>query len=122
MTNGKKLKVYLDWNVLNAIEKRDEQHSAIAHQLEWLEKHILQREIVVPYSNAHLNDLYRGFVKNKAFIDGHLYTLERLTGQLCLTQYWGEKEAKWHYRPPTEFFEQWVEECELLSPDFIGLF
>lgn len=98
------LSVYLDWNVINRIEKKE------GPEYSDIEKLILNREIITPYSNAHINDLLRGYEKNKEYIEGHLSIIEKLTNNLCIVQYWGEKSVKWHFRSIHNFFNSSLEE------------
>lgn len=108
--------VYIDWNVFNRIEKR---HDDTYLQIE---EFIKNEKIITPYSNAHINDLIRGYEKNSSYINGHLQTLERLTKNLCITQYWGEKNSRWHYRNVFEFFESALEDNATSAKSFKDLF
>ena len=74
---------------------------------------LTNKKVVTAYSNAHLNDLFRGYQKNSAYIAGHLDNIKSLTDNLCICQYWGEKSVKWHYRDIFEFFEEKVNEWSL---------
>lgn len=116
------MNVYFDLNIFDRIEKKDklvESESEIYTELENL---ILNGEITVPYSNAHLNDLFRGFQKNPNYIVGHLDNIERLTKNLCICQYWGRKETTWHYRGIREFFNEKQTEWEFEPNSFGELF
>ena len=113
---------YLDWNVFNRIEKNGSENDILQKDIySSIESAIQKGTIISPYSNAHMNDLHRGFLKNPDFIEGHLSTIERLTKNLCIVQYWGEKEAKWHYRDPREFFNSTVEEIDQTAESFSQL-
>jgi hypothetical protein len=90
--------VYLDWNVFDRIEKKDSLDKSLRDLYTELELMISEKKIVCPYSNAHINDLLRGHSKNPKYIPDHLNTLIRLTGNLCLVQYWGDTHTTWHYR------------------------
>lgn len=96
--------VYLDWNVFNKIEKANELSEEDKTIYPQIERLIIEKQIVTPYSNAHINDLLRGYQKTKAYIPQHLLTLERLSNNICITQYWGQNTVKWHHRNVTEFF------------------
>ena len=104
---AKKLKnilVYLDWDVFDRIEKivqLDNQKRAIFQRIEQL---ILDKHIVTPYSNAHINDLLRGYSKYPRYIGGHLEILKKLTQNLCIIQYWNRENVTWHYRDVEDFF------------------
>ena len=102
--------VYLDWNIFNKLEHLSTLSPDEQPAYQQLEKLILDGEISVPYSNAHINDLYRGYVKDKSYTPGHLANISRLTKDLCLTQYWGEKDVRWHHREPAGFLDQIIEE------------
>ena len=108
--------VYIDWNVLNRIEKKSESI------FEEIEKLILDGRIIIPYSNAHINDLVRGYEKNPDYIQGHLSTIQRLTNNLCIVQYWGEKSTRWHYRDINEFFKSALDDIETSAKSFKDLF
>lgn len=107
---------YLDWNIFNKIEKESD---IIYSQIE---QQILHDKIITPYSNAHINDLVRGYEKNPNYIQGHLATLQKLTKNLCLVQYWGEKNTRWHYRDVFEFFNSALEELGTSPKSFSDLF
>lgn len=114
--------VYLDWNVFNKIEKLSGLASPEKEVYTSIAELILQSKIITPYSNAHMSDLYRGFLKDPSFIEGHLQTLSKLTNNLCVVQYWGEPKVKWHLRSPFEFFESTKEESEQTAYSFSALF
>lgn len=65
--------VYIDWNVFNRIEKR---HDDTYLQIE---EFIKNEKIITPYSNAHINDLIRGYEKNSSYINGHCELPQKLT-------------------------------------------
>lgn len=83
---------------------------------------VLTGKIVVPYSNAHLNDLFRGFKKNPNYINEHLDNIERLSKNLCICQYWSNKEAVWHFHEIREFFDAKKTEWEFEPNSFGELF
>lgn len=129
--------VYLDLNIFDMIERMGKNNNFSDADIKLyskIEELILTKKITVPYSNAHLNDLFRGFLKNPNFIDGHLQNIERLTNNLCICQYWNKPNVTWHFRNIYEFFEEKKEErdleadtlSELListgAPDVIGLY
>ena len=129
--------VYLDLNIFDMIERMGKNNNFSDADIKLyskIEELILTKKITVPYSNAHLNDLFRGFLKNPNFIDGHLQNIERLTNNLCICQYWNKPNVTQHFRNIYEFFEEKKEErdleadtlSELListgAPDVIGLY
>jgi hypothetical protein len=106
------MNIYLDWNVYNQIEKRvslpaDEKQVYID-----LYDAIKAGKFQIPYSNAHLNDLIRGYKKNPAYIDGHLTIIEELSQNLCICQYWKQNKPLWHIRSVRDFFNSAIEEKE----------
>lgn len=116
------MNVYFDLNIFDRIEKKEtlsESENEIYSELENL---ILTEKIIVPYSNAHLNDLFRGYQKNPNYIDDHLNNIKRLTNDLCICQYWNRKEATWHFRDINEFFEEKKDERDFESNSFGELF
>lgn len=114
--------VYLDWNIFNKIEKRDELDTEERRFYDLIESLAIEGKIVCPYSNAHINDLYRGYLKNPNFVNMHFSTISRLTHNLCVVQYWGEKQSKWHFRNPEEFLISTIEETEQTAGSFSQLF
>lgn len=116
------MNVYLDLNIFDRIEKKDNLSKPENEIYTILENLILNKQITVPYSNAHLNDLFRGFQKNPDFIDKHLANIEKLTNNLCICQYWGRKETTWHYREIKEFFKEKITEWEFEPNSFDDLF
>ena len=99
------MKVYLDTNIFDRLEKIDVLEVIEKENYLKLYDTIIYGKISVPYSNAHLNDLYRGYLKNPIYIEKHLSTLDALTKDLCICQYWGDTEALWHRRNVRDFFE-----------------
>lgn len=116
--------VYFDLNVFDRIEKLSTISDSEKEIYTELENLILQNKIITPYSNAHINDLFRGFQKNPIYIDGHLRNIERLTKNLCICQYWNRKEVTWHFKEIFEFFEEkkteWEDEPGSLDELFEG--
>lgn len=121
---------YLDWNVFDRIEKKENLEEGQYNTFSKIEKIIVDNKIICPYSNAHINDLLRGHVKTPTFIPKHLETLSRLTNNLCIVQYWGNMQATWHYRDVVEFFNSALDDkkesvtpfTELCDWDKSGLF
>jgi hypothetical protein len=113
--------VYLDWNIFNKLEKLDsldESETLVyARILELIEN----GTISVAYSNAHLNDLLRGYLKNPTFVKGHLNNICRITKNLCIVQYWKRDHALIHTRDVNEFFEESCKEINWMPTTFSGL-
>jgi len=112
---------YLDLNVCEKIEKKDRLEGSERTTYDQIEQLILDNKIICPYSNAHINDLLRGHANNPTFIPGHLETLNRLTNNLCVVQYWGNTQAAWHYRDVVEFFNSALEDKEVTTKSFTEL-
>lgn len=112
---------YLDWNVFNKIEKieqlRDTEHSVYVG----IKEYIISGKVIAPYSNAHISDLARGYLKNPAYTDEHIQTINLLTGQLCIVQYWSEQKVRWHYRNPQEFLDSTLDESDITAQSFSDL-
>jgi len=108
--------VYLDWNIFNQIEKGTD--SVYAE----IKKLISDSKIITPYSNAHINDLMRGYDKNPDYIEGHLSIIKELTKNLCIVQYWGEKNVKWHFRDVNEFFDSALLDIQTSPKSYNELF
>lgn len=109
------MKTYLDLNIFDRLEKLDRIKESDKVFYESLFALFKEEKIVTAYSNAHLNDLFRGYVKNPAYIEGHLNNIKSITNNLCICQYWGEKSAKWHYRDILGFFKEKVADWEFES-------
>lgn len=106
------MNIYLDWNVYDRIEKRlslpsDEQQVYVA-----IYDSIKVGKYCAPYSNAHLNDLIRGYKKNPSFIEGHLHIIEDISNNLCICQYWKQSTPVWHIRSVRDFFRSAIDEKE----------
>lgn len=108
--------VYLDWNIINQIEKDN------IPVYQDIKKAIKEKRIITPYSNAHINDLIRGYEKNPVYIPGHLSIIKEITNNLCIVQYWGERNVKWHYRDVNEFFNSALEDVETSPKSYKELF
>ncbi len=115
-------KVYLDWNIFNKLENiqtiSDQEHLIY----NFLNEQITNHKLIAPYSNAHLNDLFRGYKKDPSYTPGHLQNITRLTNNLCLAQYWGEKDVRWHIRDPESFIKEKIEEEDIAPLSFLDLF
>lgn len=113
--------LYLDWNVFNNLEKRNslvENESRVYHDLYDI---VTNKTVICPYSNAHLNDLIRGYKKDPSYIQGHFNILEEITGNLCICQYWKQSNPLWHSRMASEFFYAAIKERELEWESFDDL-
>jgi hypothetical protein len=113
--------VYLDWNVFDRIEKKDNLSEEQRDVFSKIEQLISDCKIICPYSNAHINDLIRGHSNNPNYIPKHLETLKRLTKNLCIVQYWGNTQTTWHYRDVAEFFNSALEDKEVTVKPFSKL-
>lgn len=114
--------VYIDLNIFDRLEKLDRLGQPEKQFYQTLFDLLKNKQILTAYSNAHLNDLFRGYQKNSSYIDGHLQNIESLTDNLCICQYWGEKSAKLHYRNIHEFFNDKVNEWEFEPTSYDDLF
>lgn len=85
------MKVYIDLNIFDRLEKLDRLDPTEKSSYQYLSDLLTSKRIITAYSNAHLNDLFRGFQKNPTYIDGHLLNIQHFTNNLCICQYWGEK-------------------------------
>jgi hypothetical protein len=112
---------YLDLNVFDRIEKKNNLEEDQRNTFSRIEHLILDGEIICPYSNAHINDLLRGYAKSSAYISRHLETIERLTKNLCIIQFWGNNQATWLYRDIEEFFNSALEDKEVTLRPFTEL-
>lgn len=97
--------IYLDWNIINRIEKRNEKDDSDCAVYKRLLVFLLTSTATIPYSNAHLNDLLRGARKNQSFISGHLNILALVTKSVCICQYWNEAKPIIHKRSVIDFFQ-----------------
>lgn len=114
--------VYLDLNIFDRLEKIDRLTEPEKGYYQTLLNLLNEKRITTAYSNAHLNDLFRGYQKNPAYIDGHLKHIASLTNNLCICQYWGEKNVKLHYRDIFEFFQEKIKEWEFEPESYDKLF
>lgn len=113
---------YIDLNIFDRLEKLDRLEQPEKQFYQTLFDLLKNKQILTAYSNAHLNDLFRGYQKNSKYIDGHLKNIESLTDNLCICQYWGEKSARLHYRNIHEFFNDKVNEWEFEPTSYDNLF
>ena len=67
--------VYLDWNVFDRIEKKDNLEVEQRDKFSKIEQLLIDNKVISPYSNAHINDLLRGHANNPTYIPKHLKTL-----------------------------------------------
>lgn len=114
--------IYLDLNIFDRLEKIDSLKETDKEEYLKLLELISKENIDLPYSNAHLNDLFRGWKKNPNLIDGHLQNIQNLTKNLCICQYWGEKNVWWHKRNIFEFFDSKKDEFDIFDETLDELF
>lgn len=112
---------YLDWNIFNKIEKIETLNTEEQRIYSVIKDQIDQNKVIVPYSNAHISDLARGYEKNPAYTETHLKTITSLTNNLCIVQYWGEQRVRWHYRDPKHFLESVLEDVQATAQSFSDL-
>ncbi|WP_291139645.1 hypothetical protein [Flavobacterium sp. UBA7663] len=73
------IRVYLDWNVFSRLEHNDEVYKRLTEVLADESKYIL------PYSPAHLKDLYRSYKKvGMEGIEGHLEKIQKYSKSLFI--------------------------------------
>jgi len=106
--------MYLDWNVittLRQIENLTNNDDVITFNALFNVINSARDKLVIPYSNGHLNDLMKSYKKGeRERVEQSLKFLSLLTQDVCLTQYWNEESAKWHYRNPEEYFSSLIED------------
>lgn len=116
------MNVYLDLNIFDQIEKIHRLENPDKGYYKSLLGMIECNQVTTAFSNAHLNDLFRGYQKNKEYVRGHLDNITMLTKKLCICQYWGESKMTWHYRDVFDFFQNKVVECDDIPNNYEGLF
>jgi hypothetical protein len=114
--------IYCDWNVFNKLEHVTELEFAEQAIYTAIKDLVITGAIIIPYSNAHINDLVRGYLKNPDYTAGHLENITTLTKNFCITEYWGEARPRWHFRNPVTFLDDILEEQQDTSPDFSSLY
>lgn len=108
------MNVYLDLNVFDDLEKKEQSSEEVKKMYDTLDRFLSDPSVNVPYSNAHLNDLIRGYKKNPSFMEGHLSTIEKYTSNLLICQYWKKPHPIWQIRPVREFFQAALKDQELI--------
>jgi len=106
------MKVYIDLNIFDRLEKINRLNGEEKSHYVELSNLLLDNKLTTAYSNAHLNDLFRGYQKNPDFIDGHLENIKRYTNNISICQYWGQNSVVWQYREIKDFFEEKLNEWE----------
>ncbi len=113
---------YIDLNIFDRLEKLDKLDQPYKEFYQILFNLLTDKKITTAYSNAHLNDLFRGYQKKSTYINGHLANIKSFTNNLCICQYWGGKTVTWHYRDINEFFQEKVDEWEFEPVSYDKLF
>ncbi|QNR86449.1 hypothetical protein H9N25_08675 [Pedobacter riviphilus] len=116
------MNVYIDLNIFDRIEKIHRLESPEKWYYESLLDMIERNQVTTAFSNAHLNDLFRGYQKNPEYINGHLENIRKLTKNLCICQYWGEPKVIWHYQDIFVFFQSKVDEWNDIPNNYEDLF
>lgn len=114
--------VYIDLNIFDRLEKLDRLPPSEKVLYQPLFELLTAKQIITAYSNAHLNDLFRGYQKNSTYIDNHLNNIQQYTENLCICQYWGRKDVTWHYRNIFDFFEEKKNEWKFAPKSYETLF
>ena len=107
---------YIDLNIFDRLEKIDKLSESEKTNYQILLSLLTEKKLLTVYSNAHLNDLFRGYQKNPDFTEGHLKNIQSLTNNLCICQYWGEKTVRLHHRDIFEFFQEKSDEL-IIDPN-----
>jgi len=108
------IRIYFDWNVittLRQIENLTNKDDIVTFQKLFNIINSNRDNLIIPYSNGHLNDLMKSYKmgeRNK--VEQSLNFISHLTQDVCLTQYWNEETANWHYRNPNEYFENLIKD------------
>lgn len=107
-------RIYLDWNIITNLIGPERISDKGLQEEFLLIKRVFENpdlDLVFPFSNAHLKDLMKSYEKGeRERVANSLTYLSELSNNVCLTQYWNEKIAKWHIREPFEFFNSMLEE------------
>ncbi len=114
--------VYLDWNIINKLWAPSAQREENRADFSRLERLLEDDALIAPYSNAHMRDSARGVVKHPEYARTDAAVITRTTKNLCVTQYWGERTVKWHYRDAAEFLDATVNDSEFVAASFSELF
>lgn len=108
------VKLYLDWNVITTLRQTENltnDDDVITFQTLINVINSARDKLVIPYSNGHLNDLLKSYKKGeRERVEQSLKFISLLTQDVCLTQYWSEEFAIWHYRNPEEYFVSLIED------------
>lgn len=103
---------YLDLNIFDRIEKIETLENEVKANYLSLKQKIENKQLFTAYSNAHINDLFRGYQKNPTYVEGHLKNIEYLTNNNCVCQYWNQSNVVFHKRNIFEFFNEKNKEWE----------
>jgi hypothetical protein len=115
-------RIYLDWNIYNKLETLSTLPIEEKDEYSYMDYQISSQQLMAPYSNAHINDLIRGYEKDPSYTPGHLANISRLSHNVCIAQYWNESKARWHLRDPKEFLHSRIEENDGIASTYGGLY
>lgn len=108
------VRMYLDWNVITTLRQTENltnYDDTITFQTLINVINSARDKLIIPYSNGHLRDLMKSYKKGeRERVEQSLKFISLLTQDICLTQYWNEETAKWHYRDPEEHFASLIED------------
>src|SRR5690554_5119486 len=116
------MKAYIDLNIFDRLEKIDKLEGFEKLQYQELTNLLNSGQLITAYSNAHINDLFRGYQKNPTYIQGHLQNIKYFTNNLSVCQYWGQNEVTWAYRDISDFFNDKLNEWEFEPNSYEELF
>lgn len=97
--------VYLDLNLFDKVKNAEAANTPQGAWYQFIYKQIVNEEIFVPYSNAHILELKRLYKKDKAAAEAYINTIKFISNDLCIINYWGDQGVTWLYRDVKEFFE-----------------
>jgi hypothetical protein len=110
-------RIYLDWNVFSSLKSipeltNEEEKECYSLLLEYFAA--TRSNFIIPYSNAHLNDLKKNHKKGlHSRVQDALNFISLISADVCLCQYWGNETAIFHSRTPVDFFNEMQDEEEV---------
>lgn len=100
------IRVYLDWSVFSRLEHNDDINKRLTAILKDDSKYI------IPYSPAHLKDLYRSYKKEgMSGIDGHLEKLQKYSKSLFIV-YIIKNVLEFQFLDARESMQQHIDACD----------
>lgn len=110
LEESKPLCLYLDWNVITRCRNLHKLDPARREEIEKLLEllSVFEKQLTIPYSPAHLQDIKKGFLKNPTFLTSDFEILTKITSNVFLVENLEEAKPHLTIKEPSKQFEELI--------------